>query len=94
MAVTVSSFKAEFSEFDALTDAAVQAKIDEANLLHSESAWGALYDLAVKYTTADLLAMTPEGFQMALKNDEGHTIYYATFKKWVRARNSRRGMVL
>lgn len=92
--VTPTSFIEEFAEFDTLPEPLIASKIADANLLHSEEAWGPLYDLAIKYTTADLLGMTPEGLNMALKNDEGHTIYFATFKKWVRARNSRRAAVL
>lgn len=94
MAVDYSAFIAEFEEYRAIDPELVAAKLREAKCLHSETAWGPLYDLAVKYTAADLLAMTPAGFNMAIKNDSGQTIYSETFKKWVRARNIRRGAVL
>lgn len=94
MAVDYATFVAEFSEYDQLDQTLVETKIADAQLLQSETAWGDLYDLAVKYTAADLLAKTPEGFQMALRTTKGGTIYEATYKMWVRARNSRRGAVL
>lgn len=95
MSVSYAAFIAEFTEFSSSSiQTIVEAKLADAHLLHSESAWGNLYDIAVKYTAADLVAMTPPGMEMALRNADGETVYSATFKRLIRPRNARRGMVL
>ena len=94
MAVTYASFILEFAEFDALPQTLVEAKIADAQLLKSEAAFGPLYDIAVKYTAANLLSMTPEGENMALKNDAGENIYTMAYDREVRAQNIRRAAVL
>lgn len=72
----------------------VDAKLAEAHLLYSTVAWGDLYDYVVKYACADALAMTPDGQPMALRNNDGETIYSARMRRVFYARNAYRGAVL
>lgn len=94
MTVARADFLTEFTEFDALPVALVDAKLAEAHLLYSTAAWGTLYDYVVKYACADALAMTPAGQPMALLNDDGQTIYSARMRRVFYARNAYRCAVL
>lgn len=57
MAVTPTTFKTRYPEFETEDDARVQIFIDDATLLSSSSFWGALYDLAVTYLAAHYLSI-------------------------------------
>lgn len=68
---TAAIIKAEFPEFDELTDAYIDAKIADATGRVGAEAWGALADQAIKYLACHLLAMSPLGEQSKLELKSG-----------------------
>lgn len=96
MAVTLSSFKAAFPEFDLGTDAEhdalVTAKLAEAEGMVDRSVFKdpaqKNADSAVSYLTAHLLACSPSGINARLAKDkkgEPQTLYWPTYKRIVRS---------
>jgi hypothetical protein len=65
---TAAEIRACYSEFKASSDATINQKIAEAASRVSATTWGAQYTRGVMLTTAHLLAMTPEGAHMRLKD--------------------------
>ena len=57
MAVTPTSFKAEYTEFASESDARVQIYLDHAALEMSAGVWGNLYDRGLSALAAHLLAI-------------------------------------
>ena len=85
MAVTVQSFRNEFSEFRKVDQAEIQAKLDFAQSSISQSVWRHLYDQGVMYLTAHKLALAPAGQNTKLKPENAaKTVYWVEF---VRLRN-------
>lgn len=97
-APTASEFKTDFPEFDQLTDAYVQVKLDEAEAMLDELAFGeadnALYNVAVGYRAAHLLALSPFGKQLQLVSDDGKSVYSQLFETEILPLVARRGMIL
>lgn len=80
MAVTVASFRARFPEFgssDVTPDAVIQTCLDEAEDRTPEDIWGTgvKRDAGVRYLTAHLLAMSPQGRQLKLSTPDGNSAY-------------------
>lgn len=57
---SITTFKARFTEFDAIADARITVFMDDALLILSEATWGDLYPQAVCYLTAHYLALAEE----------------------------------
>jgi hypothetical protein len=70
VAVSVATFKAEFEMFDTTADSVVQSKLDEALICTPERIWGSKQDLGIKYLTAHLLSMDPQGMAARKRNEE------------------------
>ena len=81
MAVTPAEFKVRFSEFSEVADADISPKLADASAFLDEGAWGTtdLYERAVYYYAAHLLAISPYGQQLQLVNDNGSTVYGEQF---------------
>jgi hypothetical protein len=93
-APTYAQFIVSFPEFDQVTQAYVQAKIDEADTLLDADAFGAdLHYIAVGYKAAHLLAMSPYGTQLQLVNDNGSTVYERVFVEQCLPRVAHRGFL-
>lgn len=67
MAVTADQIRDEFPEFAKTSAKLVQAKLGEAALRCEATAYGALYDMAVKYLACHLIAMSPGGEALRIK---------------------------
>lgn len=92
---TLIEFVANFPEFEQTPPAYVQAKIDSADRLLSQDAFGDLYFDAVSYHAAHLLAVSPYGQQNAVDPaTPGQTSYSVYYKTHILPRVARRGMVL
>lgn len=61
MPVTPDQIKAEFPEFVNTSSELLAGKIADATGLLNESAFGDLYDQAVKYKACHLIAVSPSG---------------------------------
>lgn len=75
MAVTSTSFKDHFPEFNDATDDLVNLHLADAVLRVPASIWGTLTDHGVKYLAAHTLALSPWGRHARLVNDSGGTVY-------------------
>jgi len=86
MAVTPVSFKTARPEFKQLTDAQVQAAIDEATLCVDATVWGNRADMGVSYKAAHLLALSPHGkaARLITRGNEGDTLYNREFMRLAR----------
>jgi hypothetical protein len=97
-APTASEFKTDFPEFSELTDAYVNVKLGEAEAMLDEDAFGEadndLYNVAVGYKAAHLLALSPFGKQLQLTNDDGQSVYSKLFDAEILPLVARRGMIL
>ena len=95
MAVTATTLRARFKEFDnAVTkgdmdDTLLGLFIVAAQTELSESAFGDLYDEAVMYQAAHLIAMSPYGLPMRLVSQQGSTIYAQRVMHLARSRPGR-----
>lgn len=85
MAVNADLIRAEFPEFDELTDPEIDPKIADAALCVNSETWGDRADIGVKYMTAHLLAISPLGEQAKLVAKTGQTTYLMTFEKYKRS---------
>jgi hypothetical protein len=75
VAVTLSSFRVAFPEFEGASDSLVQAKLDEAVLALDARVFGARFDEAVRYRAAHTLALSPFGQNARLVAKDGSTTY-------------------
>lgn len=93
---TYDEFIAEFPEFSSPDNRSlVEAKIAEATAMLDESAFGeALYNGAVGYKAAHLIAMSPFGRQAQLVNDDGSTVYGRLFEEEYLSKINRRGILV
>lgn len=71
MAIDSATFKLRFKVFDQVEDAITDAKLDDAQAFLDEAAFGAtdIYERAVFYYAAALLADDPYGTPMGLTTD-------------------------
>ena len=76
-ATTVSrqDFLLHFSAFEKSPPALVDKKLAMAHRQLNREVWGSLFCDGVRYLTARLLALEPEGRKMRLQNKDGSTIY-------------------
>jgi len=77
VAVTAAELKVRFPEFADAGDALINAKLADAQAFLDEGAFGVtdLYERAVYYKAAHLLAISPFGAQLQLISDDGRTTY-------------------
>ena len=96
--VDYASFIAAFPEFDStgIQQTYVETKIAEATSLLEADQHGAdpIYNLAILYMTAHLLAISPYGQQLQLVNEDGSTVYGKFFNERLRVLVTQRGMLL
>lgn len=97
MAVTLANIKGSFPEFaltqvdgttpDTAQDALITAKIAEAEAQVDRTIFAntANADVAIKYLTAHLLALSPTAVDARLLKKDGTTIYWPTFVRVSRA---------
>lgn len=76
MAVTESTLKARFPEFEAAATAMVEACIAEAELLVDREIFGNRGDMAVQYLAAHFIASNPKGRLVRLKKNQGPKTQY------------------
>ena len=95
MAVTAAEFKVRFSEFSEVADTDIDPKLADAQAFLDEAAWGTadLYERAIYYYTAHLLAISPYGQQLQLINDGGKTVYGEQFFTRLLPLIQRRGQI-
>lgn len=79
MAVTVADIKASFPELVSAKDPLITVKLGEAQSRVDYSVFGASGDMAVKYLTAHLLAISPFGSSARLANKDGSSTYQAIY---------------
>lgn len=86
MAVTESSLKTRFPEFNNATTALVEASISDAQSLVDSAWYGSKTDMAVTYLAAHLLAMNPlaELARLTFKESGRITTAYEQLYKKVR----------
>lgn len=90
MAVTVEQIKSEFPEFAQTDPRLIAAKIADAQARLNQSAFGPLWDQAIKYRACHLIAMSPSGeyARLSVKEqsvDGATTTYEREFRKLVRS---------
>lgn len=88
---TEAEFKACYPEFAAASDALVAQKVAEAASEMNETTWGGKYTRALMLSTANLMALTPEGERMRRK--DGTTVYADRLRKLLRATMALKGRV-
>jgi len=95
MAVTAAEFKIRFSEFSQVADTDIDPKLADAQAFLDEGAWGStdLYERAVFYYAAHLLAISPYGQQLQLVNDGGKTVYGELYRNQLLPLIRRRGQI-
>lgn len=81
MAVTYTSFKAAFPEFEPAENSLVTTKIAAASLQINSTVWGTRYDEGVMWLTAILLASSPYGEQSRLSDDKSKTVYHENYNR-------------
>lgn len=82
MAVTESTLKARFPEFDNATTAHVEAAIADAELMVDRAYFGNKADMAVTYYAAHIIASNPKARLM--RNEKGKaptTAYLALYER-------------
>lgn len=93
-----AEFILDFPEFASITEAYAQVKLDEAVAMLDELAFGvtgnALYNIAVGYQAAHLLALSPYGQQLQLTSDDGRSVYSKALDTQFLPLVARRGMLL
>ena len=85
MAVTLTTFRARYPEFDPSTpdaalDALIQACINDAEEMVDRSLYGTKADMAVKAYAAHLVATNPLGEYARLVSDDGRTTYLTHYE--------------
>lgn len=93
-----AEFIVDFPEFSEVTKAYLEVKLAEAAVLLDELAFGEadndLYNVAVGYMAAHLLAVSPFGKQLQLASDDGSSVYSKVFDRNILPLVARRGMLL
>lgn len=93
-----AEFIVDFPEFASITQAYIEVKLAEAEAMLDELAFGetgnALYNVAVGYKAAHLLAVSPYGQQLQLTSDDGSSVYSRVFETELLPLVARRGMIL
>ena len=94
-----AEFILDFPEFSEITEAYIDVKLAEAEAMLDELAFGeaagnALYNVAVGYKTAHLLALSPYGQQLQLTSDDGSSVYSVSFDQNILPLVARRGLLL
>jgi len=94
-----AEFILDFPEFSEMTEAYIDVKLAEAEamldeLAFGESAGNALYNVAVGYKAAHLLALSPYGKQLQLTSGDGESVYSVAFEQNILPLVARRGMLL
>lgn len=94
-----AEFIADFPEFDQITQDYIEVKLAEAEAMLDALAFGEdadndLYNIAVGYKAAHLLALSPYGQQLQLTSDDGQSVYSKAFEQNLLPLVARRGMIL
>lgn len=93
-----AEFIVDFPEFASITQAYIEVKLAEAEAMLDELAFGesgnALYNVAVGYKAAHLLALSPYGQQLQLLSDDGQSVYSKAYETQCLPLVARRGMLL
>lgn len=75
MAVTPTSLRAYFPEFQTLGDTFMQPYLDNALQRTPAAVWGGLQDQGVTYLAAHLMAISPYGVHAKLSSKDGSSVY-------------------
>lgn len=93
-----AEFILDFPEFDQITEAYIDVKLAEAEAMLDELAFGTtgndLYNIAVGYQAAHLLALSPYGKQLQLTSDDGKSVYSKALETQFLPLVARRGLLL
>lgn len=93
-----AEFILDFPEFAQIGQAYIEVKLAEAEAMLAEEAFGAdgnaLYNVAVGYKAAHLLALSPFGQQLQLTSDDGKSVYSVAFEQNILPLVARRGLLL
>ena len=94
-----AEFVLDFPEFAQITQAYIEVKLAEAEAMLDWEAFGdvdsnALYNIAVGYQAAHLLALSPYGQQLQLTSDDGSSVYSVALETQFLPLVARRGLLL
>jgi hypothetical protein len=94
-----AEFIVDFPEFANISQVYIEVKLAEAEAMLDELAFGeavgnALYNIAVGYKAAHLLALSPYGQQLQLTSDDGSSVYMVAFEQNILPLVARRGLLL
>ena len=94
-----AEFILDFPEFASIGQAYIEVKLADAEAMLDELAFGgatgnALYNVAVGYKAAHLLALSPYGQQLQLASADGSSVYSVAFEQNILPLVARRGMLL
>ncbi len=81
--IDLARFRVRFPEFKFVTDALVQAVLDETTLEISAEVWGVKQDLGHGLLTAHRLAVSPAGQAARLVSAKGDTVYFGEYQRLV-----------
>jgi len=88
VAVTVEQLRSEFPEYAHTDSGLLAGKIADATAMLNPSAFGALYDQAVKYMACHLVALSPSGEFARLdpkdQDDGARTTYERQYQRILR----------
>lgn len=85
MSVTLATIRAKYPEFTSCPDATLQAHLDDALTLWSESSFGDLYDQAIIEYTCLSVSDSGYGKPMAIVNQgETRTNHHIKFERLLR----------
>lgn len=97
MAMDLATFWTRFPEFSPISDAQVQAKLDQAKRSGDPNAYGDLFDDWQGQWAAHLLALSPEGQEAGLRMGGGanqRTVYQAEAERLTRISGGSRRVIL
>lgn len=94
-----AEFIVDFPEFDQVSQVYIEVKLAEAEAMLDALAFGKspdndLYNIAVGYQAAHLLALSPFGKQLQLTSDDGKSVYSVALETQFLPLVARRGMLL
>lgn len=94
-----AEFILDFPEFANIGQALIEVKLADAEAMLDELAFGeaagnALYNVAVGYKAAHLLALSPYGQQLQLTSDDGQSVYSKAYEQNILPLVARRGLLL
>ena len=94
-----AEFIIDFPEFASIGQAFIEVKLADAEAMLDELAFGedtgnALYNVAIGYKAAHLLALSPYGQQLQLTSDDGQSVYSVLFDQNILPLVARRGLLL